>query len=274
MLANARLSERSQRKGERLSALLRPALGGLNLVLAQSEDDARRFSESGASAVRVAGNLKYDVAPDATQCATGRAWRDASARRIVLAASTREGEEGPLLEAWCSVPLPRPLLLVVPRHPQRFDEVAQQVGRSGLSLVRRSSWSQSPPQVAREADVWLGDSMGEMPVYFSAVHAALLGGSFAPLGGQNLIEAAACGCPVVMGPHTFNFAEASALALQSQAAIRVHNIDEGVARAVTLAGGVEASLWRDRAFAFADAHRGAALRMALAIAPLAQRSEP
>ena len=275
VLANARLSERSQRKGERLSALLRPALGGLNLVLAQSEDDARRFSESGASAVRVAGNLKYDMTPDAAQCAAGRTWRETSARRIVLAASTREGEEGPLLEAWCSVPLPRPLLLVVPRHPQRFDEVAQQVGRSGLSLVRRSSWAQSPPQAAREADVWLGDSLGEMPVYFSAAHAALLGGSFAPLGGQNLIEAAACGCPIVMGPHTFNFAEAAELALEANAAVRTATMAQGVAQACEMATSREQAQWAARAEAFAATHRGAAQGMALALAHLlAERAPP
>ena len=274
VLANARLSEKSRRKGERLAALLRPALQSLRRVLAQTEADARRLRDSGAADVVVAGNLKFDVTPDAGQLARGRSWREASPRSIVLAASTREGEEAPLLAAWAALAAPRPLLLLVPRHPQRFDVVAQLVRASGLTLVLRSSWADAPDHEAHAADVWLGDSMGEMATYCAAAQVALLGGSFAPLGGQNLIEAAACGCPVVMGPHTFNFAEASALALQSQAAIRVHNIDEGVARAVTLAGGVEVSLWRDRAFAFAGAHRGAALRMALATAPLAQRGEP
>ena len=178
-----------------------------------------------------------------------------------------------MLAAWAALCAPRPLLLLVPRHPQRFDEVAQLVLSSGLTLLRRSAWADAPGSEAHAADVRLGDTMGEMATYYAAAQVALLGGSFAPLGGQNLIEAAACGCPVVMGPHTFNFAEASALALQSQAAIRIQNIDEGVARAVVLAGGADASLWRDRALVFAGAHRGAALRMALAITRLSQRRD-
>ena len=273
VLANARLSEKSQRKGERLASLLRPAVRGLDLVLAQTEDDARRLAQSGAPNVVVAGNLKFDMTPNAGQLALGRLWREAAPRAIVLAASTREGEEAPLLSAWLVRAPPRPLLLIVPRHPQRFDEVAQQVRASGLSLARRSAWKQTPPPESLAADVWLGDSLGEMAAYYAAAQVALLGGSFAPLGGQNLIEAAACGCPVVMGPHTFNFAEASALALQSQAALRVQTIDEGVARAVALAVGADASLWRDRALVFAGAHRGAALRMALTIAKLFQRRD-
>jgi 3-deoxy-D-manno-octulosonic-acid transferase len=273
VLANARLSEKSRRKGERLAALLRPALQTLRLVLAQTEDDARRLRDSGAADVAVAGNLKFDMTPDADQLARGRSWHEASPRGIVLAASTREGEEAPLLAAWAALTAPRPLLLLVPRHPQRFDEVAQLVRSSGLTLLRRSAWADAPGSEAHAADVWLGDTMGEMATYYAAAQVALLGGSFAPLGGQNLIEAAACGCPVVMGPHTFNFAEASALALQSRAALRVQNIDEGVARAVALAGGADASLWRDRALVFAGAHRGAALRMALAITRLSQRCD-
>lgn len=96
--------------------------------------------------------------------------------------------------------------LLVPRHPQRFDEVAQQLQNAGLRVARRSQWADGP---ASQADVWLGDSLGEMPLYYALADVALLGGSFAPLGGQNLIEAAACACPVVLGPHTFNFAPAA-----------------------------------------------------------------
>ena len=268
VMANARLSERSAHRGKRFAALMHPAAARLSLALAQTVDDAQRLRDAGVPLAMVCGNLKFDVAPPTRLANLGVQWRQGLNRAVVVAASTREGEEGPLLAAWTSQPTPRPLLLLVPRHPQRFDVVAQLVRASGLTLVLRSSWADAPDHEAHAADVWLGDSMGEMATYCAAAQVALLGGSFAPLGGQNLIEAAACGCPVVMGPHTFNFAEASALALQSQAAIRVHNIDEGVARAVTLAGGVEASLWRDRAFAFAGAHRGAALRMAAATARL------
>ena len=266
VLANARLSEKSQRKGERLAPLLVPALRSLRLVLAQTADDALRLSASGAREVRVAGNLKFDMAPAPTLLARGRAWRDALARKVVLAASTREGEEQPLLDAWRALAPPRPLLLIVPRHPQRFDEVARLVQASGLSILRRSIWTDAPPQAAHAADVWLGDSLGEMALYYAAAHLALLGGSFAPLGGQNLIEAAACGCPVVMGPHTFNFADAAQLAIAAGAAIRVAGFAEAVACAVGLVGQPDLAAWSARASAFAAGHRGAAQRMALAIA--------
>ena len=152
--------------------------------------------------------------------------------------------------------------LIVPRHPQRFDEVAALVAGAGLGLWRRSAWDAQPPADAATADVWLGDSMGEMPLYYAAADVALLGGSFAPLGGQNMIEAAACGCPVVMGPHTFNFSEAAELSLAAGAALRVADLDEGVARAVALARDPARDDWARRARAFAAAHRGAAARMA------------
>ena len=132
----------------------------------------------------------------------------------------------------------------------------------GFSLQRRSAWDTLPPPQAHGADIWLGDSMGEMALYYGASDVALLGGSFARLGGQNLIEAAACGCPLVMGPHTFNFSAAAELSLAAGAALRVADIEEGVARAVALARDPERNQWVQRAFAFAGAHRGAAERMA------------
>ena len=268
VLANARLSEKSQRKGERLAPLLRPALRGLSLVLAQTDGDAQRLQASGARDVTIAGNLKFDVTPDAALWARGRSWRDALERKVVLAASTREGEEAPLLVAWLMLAPPRPLLLIVPRHPQRFDEVEALVQGSGQSIVRRSAWADVPPSTAHGVDVWLGDSLSEMALYYAAAHVALLGGSFAPLGGQNLIEAAACGCPVVMGPHTFNFADAAERALQAGAALRVENLLGGVKGATELVKSAELSAWSERASRFAAVHRGAAMQMASAIAQL------
>ncbi len=268
VLANARLSERSLAKGERLRALIRPAVRTLARVLAQSEDDARRIRAMGAPVVAVAGNLKYDMTPDDLLVARGRTWRQVAGRAVVLASSTREGEEPGLLSAWRRVPAPRPLLLLVPRHPQRFDEVAAMVAAAGLSLARRSAWGEMPPSDAAAADVWLGDSMGEMPLYYGAADSALLGGSFAPLGGQNLIEAAACGCPLVMGPHTFNFAEAAELSLEAQASLRVDDIDAGVQGAVALALDPARGEWVQRALDFAARHRGAAARMAEEIVAL------
>ena len=265
VLANARLSERSQRKGERFALLLRPALRSLSLVLAQTAVDAQRFEASGARRLEVVGNLKFDMTPDPAGLAQGRSWRDALGRHVVLAASTREGEEAALLEAWVGLPQPRPLLLIVPRHPQRFDEVAALVHGSGLSYLRRSQWAGAPGPAAHDADVWLGDSVGEMAVYYAAAHVALLGGSFAPLGGQNLIEAAACGCPVVLGPHTFNFADAAELALEAGAAIRVTDLAQGVATAAALLAQGDFARSSERSIAFARRHRGAAARMALAV---------
>ena len=262
VLANARLSERSAHRGERLSVLLHPAARRLSLVLAQTVDDARRLRAAGAPQVMVSGNLKFDVTPPPQLTALGLQWRQRLSRPVVLAASTREGEEGPLLATWAALPAPRPLLLLVPRHPQRFEEVLALVRMQALTVVCRSEWDDAPPPGAEQADVWLGDSMGEMPVYYACADVALLGGSFAPLGGQNLIEAAACGCPVVMGPYTFNFEQASKQALTARAALRVADINEGVSKAIALAVSPERNGWVQRALAFANAHRGAAALMA------------
>ena len=270
VLANARMSERSRRRGERVDALLRPAFERIAAALAQSEADALRLRAAGVRDVTVVGNLKYDIAPDAALLARGRAWRAGLGRGVVMAASTREGEEAMLLAAWRALPGSRPLLVVVPRHPQRFDAVGALIEAAGFGFARRSAWGDAaPPDDARRADVWLGDSMLEMPAWYALADVALLGGSFAPLGGQNLIEAAACGCPIVMGPHTFNFSEAAALALAAGAATRVADMAEGVAAASALAGaGAEAQRAEQshRALAFAQAHRGAAARMASRIA--------
>jgi len=275
LLANARLSERSRRRGARVAALLGPAFASLAAALAQSDADAARLRDAGVREASVVGNLKYDVAPDPHLLARGRAWRAGVARGVVLAASTREGEEGDLLDAWRELASPRPLLVVVPRHPQRFDAVCDLIGAAGFGVSRRSAWdADRPPGDAAGVDVWLGDSMLEMPAWYALADVALLGGSFAPLGGQNLIEAAACGCPLVLGPHTFNFSDAAALAIAAGAATRVADLREGVAAARSLASAaaaVEREQQSLRALAFAGAHRGAAERMADRILEFADR---
>ena len=266
LLANARMSERSRRRGRRVEALLRPAFVSLTAAFAQTEADARRLREAGVRQVSVEGNLKFDLTPDPRLIALGQRWKTTTAGRpVVLAAITREGEEASLLAAWHGVALPRPLLVVVPRHPQRFEAVAELVAGAGFSLSRRSAWGEVPPDAVATVDVWLGDSMLEMPAWYSLADVALLGGSFEPLGGQNLIEAAACGCTVVMGPHTFNFAQAAELALAAGAALRVATMAEGVSRAVAIALGDEHRRRAEAALAFATAHRGAAVRMAALI---------
>ena len=262
VLANARLSKRSQIKAERFSRLMRPAVAGIDQALAQTEDDAHRLRMVGARQVRVIGNLKFDMTPPPRLLARGLDWAGQLKRPVVLAASTRNGEEWPLLEAWLEVPQPRPLLVVVPRHPQRFNEVADLIKRSGLSVVRRSEFIAAPSPAACAADVWLGDSLGEMPMYYGMADSALLGGSFAPLGGQNLIEAAACGCPLIMGPHTFNFDDAAQMALEAGAAQRVKTLADGVDAAVALVKDPQRNEHVKRALDFAEAHRGCAVRMA------------
>jgi 3-deoxy-D-manno-octulosonic-acid transferase len=270
VLANARLSERSARRGQRLAALLHPAGRCLRLALAQSEADAERLRAAGVADVRVCGNLKYDLQPDAAQLARGQQWAAAFARPVVAMTNTREGEEAQLLAAWQAWPGQRPRLLIVPRHPQRFDEVAALVQAHGLSLSRRSSWQQDLPSAeAGEAEVWLGDSLGEMASYYAAARLALLGGSFAPLGGHNLIEAAACGCPLLMGPSTFNFAEAAERALAEGAAWRCRDMAEALERAAALLASTgELAEAAACARAFSARHRGAAQRMASMILDL------
>ncbi|MDP9046161.1 MAG: 3-deoxy-D-manno-octulosonic acid transferase, partial [Pseudomonadota bacterium] len=277
VLANARLSERSFRRGRRIRALLQPAIDSVALALAQSADDAARMRASGARAVEVCGNLKYDLTPDARQLALGRAWRAQVDRDVVVAAVTREGEEARLLAEWTRAPRGPTLLVIVPRHPQRFDDVAALIRAAGLTLARRSAWGDEPPAQALAAEVWLGDSMGEMPLYYGLARVALLGGSFAPFGGHNLIEAAACGCPLVMGPSTFNFSDAARRSLAAQASVQVADMREGVSTATVLLREPEAlAELSAHAVQFAGAHRGAAHRMALRILALipARQSEP
>ncbi len=267
-LVNARLSAKSLRQSQRLAWLAVPAFRGLSAIWPQTEDDARRLRLLGATVQSPSGNLKFDTAPNAEQCAQGLALRQGVGKPVVLFASSREGEEQMLLDALRASPeqgLRQLQWLLVPRHPQRFDEVAALFHNAGFSVSRRSQdgWSFA------SADVWLGDSLGEMAMYYSLSDLALLGGSFAPLGGQNLIEAAACGCPVVMGPHTFNFSQAAALARDEGAATAVPDMGHALAMALHLVSDAEAlEASSSAALAFALRHRGAALRTCARIVAL------
>lgn len=271
-LANARLSAKSLAQARRLSGLSRPTYASLAAVWAQTDADAERLRQAGATVQGVFGNLKFDARPDAIQLARGRAWRAAAGRPVVMFASSREGEETLWLDALQAAGAAARAVqwLLVPRHPQRFDDVAALVAARGLSVSRRSGWASGQDAVEPPAaDVWIGDSLGEMALYYGLSDVALLGGSFAPLGGQNLIEAAACGCPVVMGPHTFNFAEAAELAEAAGAAQRVADVPAAIAAALAMTA--DGSLQRHRAAAaqaFAAAHRGAAARTAEAVSAL------
>lgn len=264
-LVNARLSPRSLAKARRILPLVIPALARLDPVIAQTDGDASRLAELGCKA-SVAGNLKFDVRPDSELIARGRGWRPSDARPIVLAASTRDGEESLLLDAW---PGTDTLLAIVPRHPQRFEEVARLMSRRfGAALVRRSA-GERPELAAGSPAGLLGDSMGEMPAYYAMADVAILGGSLEPFGGQNLIEACALGVPVVLGPHTFNFAQAAEQAIEAGAALRVADAGEAVRVALAIAGDPgKRDEMSARALAFAGTHRGASERILAQLLPL------
>ena len=257
-LVNARLSARSQRGYQRFPKLIRPALASLKVVAAQTAADAERLIAIGAQNVSTIGNIKFDVTPSPEKRELGAEWRAAlGTRPIWLAASTREGEEALILDAFARVKRPDLLLLLVPRHPQRFAEVAAMVRERGLVLCRRSEGSQP----TAETRVWLGDSMGEMPAYYSVANIALIGGTLLPFGGQNLIEAAACGCPVLVGPHTFNFAQATEDSIACGAAKRIADADDAASSVDTLLSDGEAlQSMRSAALNFSQAHRGATAR--------------
>lgn len=258
-LVNARLSARSQAGYRRTGALARDALRALTGVSAQTEDDARRLRELGAQDVAVTGNLKFDIELPAEQVANGRALRATlGARPVLVAASTREGEEALLLDAVQRVGLGDALLVIVPRHPQRFDEVAALVAARGLRLQRRSAGG----AIAADTAVLLGDSLGEMYFYYAACDVALLGGSFLPYGAQNLIEPCALGKPVLIGPSTYNFAEAADAAVAAGAALRAKDMGEALMLALQLARDPQRRREMAQAgLAFTESHRGATLRV-------------
>ena len=275
-LVNARMSPKSLAGAERLSWLAKPAYRALAAVYAQTEADAQRLAQLGAPVAGVLGNLKFDARPDTQQQALARQWRVALPRPVLMLASSREGEELEFLRQWqahkAQAAAQRVRLLIVPRHPQRFDEVARLVQAQGLTVSRRSSWAGAPADdaAAPQADVWLGDSLGEMAMYYTLSDLALLGGSFEALGGQNLIEPAACACPVVMGPHTFNFAEAAVEAEAAGAAFRVPDMAAALVVGLDLLQ-ADALLQpaKRAALAFATSQGGAAARTVQALTLLA-----
>ena len=228
-LVNARLSERSARRVNQFGKAGRALFQAFAGILAQTEFDAQRYRSLGVTNVTIVGNLKFDVPLDENLVVQGKQWQRVlheGNRLMVCAASTRDGEEAIILKAWKDFLSSNsfavsPLLCLVPRHPERFAEVADQIHASGLSFRRRSEWTGIPNE-CYGLDLVLGDSMREMPMYYSASNLVLMGGSLLPFGGQNLIEACAAGCPVLLGEHTYNFQQASLDAIEAGAAKRVH----------------------------------------------------
>lgn len=266
LLVNARLSARSAAGYGRFAALTRTTLACLSAVGAQAASDAQRLRDLGAHSVTVTGNLKFDITAPPALVELGKSLKQRfGQRQVFLCASTREGEEALLLSAWraaladkSQATLAKALLLIVPRHPQRFNEVAALAAQLGFTVQRRSTLGES---LESDTQVLIGDSMGEMFAYYAASDLAFVGGSLMDFGCQNLIEPCSVGTPVLIGPSTFNFAEAAAAALASQAAQQVASADD----LIGLAGRLLADPARLQALsvaglAFADAHRGATRR--------------
>jgi 3-deoxy-D-manno-octulosonic-acid transferase len=222
LIANARLSERSARGYAWIRRLTASMLRDITLIAAQAEADAERFRVLGAPRVEVAGNLKYDLTLPDDLPERGRQLRRellGDGRPVWIAASTHAGEDETILDAFARLRTHRPelLLFLVPRHPERFDGVADLCRQRGFRLVRRSEERPCLPDTA----VFLGDSMGELLLFYAAADLALVGGSLVPTGGHNVLEPALLGLPVLFGPHMFNFTEAGERLLDAEAAWRV-----------------------------------------------------
>jgi 3-deoxy-D-manno-octulosonic-acid transferase len=257
MLANGRMSSKSAKGYRRLSVLTRPAFESLAAVCAQSESDANRLASLGAHHVSVSGNLKFDVQPDAHLLAAGAELKRSFGRKkVLMLASTREGEEALLLNVLRDRLSDDTLLIIVPRHPQRFEEAAALLAGAGLSFARRSR-----DESVAGKKVLLGDTMGEMPVYYAAADVAVIGGTLLPYGGQNLIEACAIGVPVILGPHAYNFSEATRAAVDCGAAIQVANAGEAIRSACALLDDpARREAMGSAGLAFCARHRGATAR--------------
>ena len=265
VLVSARLSEHSLRRVQRAGTWARKLYQKLNAVLAQTTDDAARFNRLGVRTAQVVGNLKFDVPLREDLRAAGLQWRAALRRPVIAVVNTREGEEALLLAALKQERLPdHALLLLVPRHPQRFAEVRELLQASGITFTSRTDAGM--PQTSHQ--IWLGDSVGEMDFYYALSDLAILGGSFQPLGGHNLIEACRQGVPVIVGPHTYNFAQAVSDALALNAAASAANLQEALRLASAwLSAPSELHTRQQAAHNYANLHQGATKRIMALIEP-------
>lgn len=265
LLANGRLSEKSATAYRRIQPLVRPMLAQLSAVAAQHGDDGARFTDLGlaGSALTVTGNIKFDLSLDqaikdkAQQLLTE--WRGTNQRPILLVASTHRGEDEIILDAFAQIKteIENPLLVLVPRHPERFNQVAELCTATGFNLARRSGGDK-----VDSADILLGDTMGELMSFFGACDIAFVGGSLVPTGGHNMIEPAAWGVPVLTGPHLFNFSEASQLLLEGGAMQICDSADQMAEQVVELLQNqVQRTEMGNAAQRIAEANRGALDRL-------------
>jgi 3-deoxy-D-manno-octulosonic-acid transferase len=243
VLVSARLSERSFKQAvwiNRLFAgLLHDTYGELRLALAQTTEDGQRLFDSGVSEIIVSGNLKFDIDVPLVAVEAGEHWRTRLKRPVITIASTREGEDKlfvPLIATNLNPQLAgdRPLYILIPRHPQRFDDAARLLDAHKLRYARWSMLGNDPQSDAalEKLDVVLGDTMGEMPFFYGVADVAIVGGSFENHGGQNFIEACAIGTPVIVGPHTRNFAHAVESAIKAGALGQVDTAEQAIQSAL------------------------------------------
>jgi 3-deoxy-D-manno-octulosonic-acid transferase len=236
LLVNGRVSQASLRGYLRVPNIARRMLANADLLCAQSKVDAQRLRNLGApeQLVHVTGNLKFDVQLPARLLDEARALRGnwGRERPVWIAASTHAGEERKVLDAFARLAarFPDLLLVLVPRHPERFQAVARLCRQRGHAVALRS---RTPRELPPRTDVLVGDTMGELQRLYAAADVAFIGGSLVAHGGQNLLEACAVHVPVVFGPHMFHFEESSAMALERGAARQVHDVD-GLVAAVAL----------------------------------------
>ena len=291
-LINARLSERSFKRVQSFGRAGQTLFQSFAGILAQSAHDAKRYQALGVENVQIVGNMKFDIASQPETRALGKHWKkavQAQGRLVVCAASTRVGEEAIILDAWkqilkTNVWSHAPLLIIVPRHPDRFSEVADLIYQSGLAFERRSGFSDprsseemDPSLHWAKIDILLGDSMGEMVAYYGASDFVVMGGSLLPTGGQNLIEACANACPVILGPHTYNFQKASEDAIACGAAIRItgdsdSKLMDALANEIEnlLLNTLERKERSEHALQFAAEHQGATQRILEQLRPALQ----
>ncbi len=285
VLVNARLSPRSARRLTQWTWLSRPAVTRLRGIAAQTESDLNGFRQvldlnspaviATMPRLVVVGNLKFDLSISAEMAKRGESWRSRFASMpIWLAASTRDDEERELLSAWRAYSNRQSVLVIVPRHPQRFDRVARLIEEAGFVCRRRSDFKDDiPPDDAADSSVILGDSLGEMAAYMSMADLVLMGGSLVPLGGQNPIEACAAGKPVFFGPHMFNFAQIASALVASGAGVSVTSFQHWITEGQRCLGDREGyAAQATAARAFADRHRGATMRTLDFIAPLSREA--
>ena len=271
VLASARISPRSVGKYRRLVPLFRKTLSHGIVIAAQSEPDAERFHSIGATPERthVTGNIKFDFQPPEGIETKGRRWREkhAPGRPIWVAGSTHEGEEPVILDAHRRVleQFPDALLVLVPRHPQRFESVRDLLAKRHERAADRSSKAAISPATS----VLLGDTMGELMTFYAAADVAFVAGSLVPIGGHNLLEPASVGRPVLTGPHNFNGEEIAQLLMDAGAAFIVTDTEQ-IAHAVKglLANGDLRAVMGAAGRSVLDANRGALDRLLMLVDPL------